>query len=190
MEPRREPRHVQFLAAMAAVQAVPAVWLPTVSIALALGLVALGLFPDQEPALDLPAVAVGLFGAALTLLGLVFLQPYRRRRLIQRRCLRPVARVPDLPARLPPAQGRAPGSSLRLGPGIAAPAAPSSRARSPGNRHHDELGSDQVSRVVSFGRPQTSRSLSAPATAATRSMQAGPSTEAPGYRPRSSLTVG
>jgi hypothetical protein len=57
-------------------QAVPAVWLPTVSIVLALALVVLGLFPDQEPALYLTAVAVGLFGAALSLLGMVFLQGY------------------------------------------------------------------------------------------------------------------
>jgi hypothetical protein len=62
--------------AMMAVQAVPLVWLPMASIVLALALVALDLFPDQEPALYLTAVAVGLFGAALTLLGLVFLQPY------------------------------------------------------------------------------------------------------------------
>jgi hypothetical protein len=62
--------------AMAVVQALPAVWLPTASIALALALVALGLLPDQEPAIYLTAVAVGLFGAAITLLGLVFLQPY------------------------------------------------------------------------------------------------------------------
>jgi hypothetical protein len=60
--------------AMAVVQAVPTVWLPTVSIVLALALVVLGLFPDQEPALYLTAVAVGLFGAALSLLPLVFLQ--------------------------------------------------------------------------------------------------------------------
>jgi hypothetical protein len=61
---------------MVVVQAVPTVWLPTASIVLALSLVALGLFPDQEPALYFTAVAVGLFGAALSLLGLVFLQPY------------------------------------------------------------------------------------------------------------------
>ena len=62
--------------AMMVVQAVPLVWLPMASIVLALALVALGLFPDQEPALYLTAVAVGLFGAALSLLGLVFSQPY------------------------------------------------------------------------------------------------------------------
>lgn len=62
--------------AMLVMQAVAAVWLPMVSVVLALALVALGLFPDQEPALYLTAVAVGLFGAALSLLGLVFLQPY------------------------------------------------------------------------------------------------------------------
>jgi cobalamin synthase len=60
--------------AMVVAQAVPAVWLPTVSIVLALALVALGLVPDQEPALYLTAVAAGLFGAALSLLPLVFLQ--------------------------------------------------------------------------------------------------------------------
>ncbi|MGD8486360.1 MAG: hypothetical protein PVG27_02260 [Chloroflexota bacterium] len=32
----------------------------------------LGLFPEQEPALYLTAVVLGLFGAALTLLWLVF----------------------------------------------------------------------------------------------------------------------
>jgi hypothetical protein len=56
------------------VQAVAAVWLPMVSIVLALALVALGLFTDQEPALYLTAVAVGLFAAALSLLLLVFSQ--------------------------------------------------------------------------------------------------------------------
>ena len=59
---------------MLVVQAVPTVWLPTVSIVLALALVALGLFPDQEPAIYLTAVAVGLFGAALSLLPLAFSQ--------------------------------------------------------------------------------------------------------------------
>jgi len=60
--------------AMVVAQAVPTVWLPMVFIVLALALVALGLFPDQEPALYLTAVTVGLFGAALSLLPLVFLQ--------------------------------------------------------------------------------------------------------------------
>ncbi len=62
--------------AMVVVQAVPTVWLPTASIVLALALVVLGLFADQEPALYLTAVAVGLFGAALSLLLLVFSQRY------------------------------------------------------------------------------------------------------------------
>jgi peptidoglycan/LPS O-acetylase OafA/YrhL len=62
--------------AMTMVQAVATVWLPTASMVLALALVALGLFPDQEPALYLTAVAAVLFGAALSLLYVVFLQPY------------------------------------------------------------------------------------------------------------------
>jgi hypothetical protein len=62
--------------AMGLLQAVAVVWLPMATIVLALALVALDLFPDQEPALYLTAIAAGLFGAALTLLGLVFLQPY------------------------------------------------------------------------------------------------------------------
>jgi len=40
----------------------------------ALVLVVLGLFPDQEPALYLTGVALGLFGDALVLLYLVFSQ--------------------------------------------------------------------------------------------------------------------
>jgi hypothetical protein len=56
------------------VQALPAVWLPTASIVLALALVALGSFPGREPALYVTAVAVGLFGAAFSLLALVFSQ--------------------------------------------------------------------------------------------------------------------
>ncbi len=63
--------------AMVVAQAVPTVWLPTVSIVLALALVVLGLFPDQAPALYLTVVAVGLFGAALSLLLLVFLQGHQ-----------------------------------------------------------------------------------------------------------------
>jgi hypothetical protein len=62
--------------AVVVVQAAAAVWLPTVSIAMALALVVLGLIQDQEQALYLTAVAVGLFGAALTLLALAFVQPY------------------------------------------------------------------------------------------------------------------
>jgi hypothetical protein len=45
-----------------------------VPMVIALVLVALGLFPDQEPALYLTAVALGLFMGALTLLLLVFSQ--------------------------------------------------------------------------------------------------------------------
>jgi hypothetical protein len=53
--------------AMEVVQAVPTVWLPTVSILLAFALVVLSPYPDQEPALYLTAVAVGLFAAAISL---------------------------------------------------------------------------------------------------------------------------
>ena len=59
----------------------------------ALVLVVLGLFPDQEPALYLTAVALGLFGAALSLLLVVFSQDAQQRRLIRRRCPRQVARA-------------------------------------------------------------------------------------------------
>lgn len=52
------------------------VWLPTASVMAALALVAVGVLPDQEPALYLTAVAVGLCGAPLGLIGLVFLQRY------------------------------------------------------------------------------------------------------------------
>jgi hypothetical protein len=45
--------------------------IPTIA---ALILVVLGLFPDQEPALYLTAVGLGLFLGALTLLFLVFSQ--------------------------------------------------------------------------------------------------------------------
>jgi hypothetical protein len=62
--------------AMLVAQAVVAVWLPVASIILALALVVLGRFQDQDQAIYLTAVAVGLFGAALTLLALVFVQPY------------------------------------------------------------------------------------------------------------------
>jgi hypothetical protein len=79
--PENRAERAAFLAAtpratamVVVVQAVPTIWLPTVSIVLALALVVLGLFPDQEPALYLTAVAVSLFGAALSLLLLVFLQ--------------------------------------------------------------------------------------------------------------------
>jgi len=47
-------------------------WLPTASLVLALALVVLGLFPDQEQALYLTAVGLGLFTGAIELLVLVF----------------------------------------------------------------------------------------------------------------------
>ncbi len=49
-------------------------WLPMVSIVLALVLVALGPFPDQEHALYLTAVGLGLFMGVMTLLVMVFKQ--------------------------------------------------------------------------------------------------------------------
>ena len=45
-----------------------------VSLVVALSLVALGLIPDQEPALYLTAVELGLLETAVTLLFLVFSQ--------------------------------------------------------------------------------------------------------------------
>ncbi len=54
--------------------AAPLFWLPMVSIVLGLVLVALGLFPDQEQALYLTAVGLGLFMGAMTLLVMVFAQ--------------------------------------------------------------------------------------------------------------------
>jgi hypothetical protein len=48
------------------------VWLPMVILVLALALVALGFFPNQEQALYLTAVGLGLFMGAMTLLGAVF----------------------------------------------------------------------------------------------------------------------
>jgi len=50
------------------------IWLPMASLVLALALVALGLFPDQEQALYLTAVGLGLFMGAMGLLVMVFLQ--------------------------------------------------------------------------------------------------------------------
>jgi hypothetical protein len=48
------------------------IWLPMVILVLALALVALGFFPNQEQALYLTAVGLGLFMGAMTLLGAVF----------------------------------------------------------------------------------------------------------------------
>jgi len=50
------------------------IWLPTASLVLVLALVALGLFPDQEQALYLTAVALGLLMGALGLFVGVFWQ--------------------------------------------------------------------------------------------------------------------
>ena len=52
------------------------IWLPIASIAVALVLVVVGLFPDQEPALYVTAVSLGLFEAGFLLLVLVFWQRY------------------------------------------------------------------------------------------------------------------
>jgi MFS family permease len=51
------------------------IWLPTASLALALALVVLGLVPDQERALYLTAVGLGLFMGAMGLFVMVFSQP-------------------------------------------------------------------------------------------------------------------
>ena len=59
---------------MAVLHRVPTVWLPTVSIVLALALVVLGLFPDQEQALYLTAVGLGLYMGAIGLFVMVFWQ--------------------------------------------------------------------------------------------------------------------
>lgn len=48
------------------------VWLPTTALVLALALVVLGLFPDQEHALYLTAVGLGLFLSAMGLFVMVF----------------------------------------------------------------------------------------------------------------------
>jgi hypothetical protein len=50
------------------------IWLPTASLVLALALVVLGSFPDQELALYLTAVGLGLFMGAIGLFALVFSQ--------------------------------------------------------------------------------------------------------------------
>jgi di/tricarboxylate transporter len=50
------------------------IWLPMVLLVLALALVVLGLFPDQEPALYLTAVGLGLFMGAIGLFVMVFSQ--------------------------------------------------------------------------------------------------------------------
>ena len=50
-------------------------WLPAVAIVLALAVTALGLFPDQEPAIYLTAVGLGLIVSALHLFVMVFWQP-------------------------------------------------------------------------------------------------------------------
>ena len=47
-------------------------WLPFVLLVLALALVVLGLFPDQEPALYLTAVGLGLYMGAIGLFAMVF----------------------------------------------------------------------------------------------------------------------
>ena len=57
---------------VAAVVAGSTIWLPTVALVLALVLVALGLFPDQEPALYLTAVGLGLYMGAIGLFVMVF----------------------------------------------------------------------------------------------------------------------
>jgi hypothetical protein len=57
-----------------ALWAVPTIWLPMASLVAALVLVALGLLPDQERALYLTAVAIGLFMGAVGLFSAVFLR--------------------------------------------------------------------------------------------------------------------
>jgi FtsH-binding integral membrane protein len=51
------------------------VWLPTAALVLALAFVALGFFPDQEHALYLTAVGLGLFLSAMGLFVMVFERP-------------------------------------------------------------------------------------------------------------------
>ena len=48
------------------------IWLPTASLLMALALAALGLVPDQEPALYLTAVGLGLYMGAIGLFAMVF----------------------------------------------------------------------------------------------------------------------
>ncbi len=50
----------------------PTIWLPVVLLVLALALVMLGLFPDQEQALYLTAVGLGLYMGAMGLFVMVF----------------------------------------------------------------------------------------------------------------------
>jgi hypothetical protein len=50
------------------------IWLPAASLALALALVVLGPFPDQEQALYLTAVGLGLYMGAIGLFAMVFSQ--------------------------------------------------------------------------------------------------------------------
>jgi hypothetical protein len=57
---------------VAAAVAGSTIWLPTVALVLALVLVALGLFPDQESALYLTAVGLGLYMGAIGLFVMVF----------------------------------------------------------------------------------------------------------------------
>ena len=58
--------------ALTALVMVPTFWLPLALLVLALALVALGPFPDQEPALYLTAVGLGLLMGALGLFVAVF----------------------------------------------------------------------------------------------------------------------
>ena len=60
--------------AMVVVGAVFTMWLPTAFLVLALALVVLGLFPNQEQALYLTAVGLGLFLGAISLFAMVFSQ--------------------------------------------------------------------------------------------------------------------
>jgi hypothetical protein len=62
--------------ALLVVGAASTFWLPTASLVLALALVVLGLLPDQEQALYLTAVGLGLFTGAIELLVLVLWQGY------------------------------------------------------------------------------------------------------------------
>ena len=59
---------------LTALWAVPTIWLPMASLVAALVLVALGLLPDQERALYLTAVAIGLYMGAVGLFSAVFLR--------------------------------------------------------------------------------------------------------------------
>jgi uncharacterized membrane protein YozB (DUF420 family) len=78
----RAPEHREDAAAILAtaprvllvVGAGSTIWLPAASLALALALVVLGLFPDREQALYLTAVGLGLFMGAIGLFAMVFSQ--------------------------------------------------------------------------------------------------------------------